>query len=218
MVTVSHIVGKIIKERPKLEEALSQGIVSFGNLAEKLKKDIEIELGKEVKHSAIVMALRRHSEKIDKFYREKSKSVDASEIIIKTRFCDITVIKSPSLISKLKEIYNLVHHEKGDMLNIIHASYEVGIIINERYRDKVLDILKKEKVVNIEDNLVLLTLRYPKEFLYTPGAIFTATRKLTWNDINIIELVSTLTELTFVINKKDVTRAYNALQELVENR
>ena len=36
-----------------------------------------------------------------------------------------------------------------------------------------------------------------------------------WEKINIFEIVSTMTELTFILSKKDSMKAYNALQELM---
>jgi aspartokinase len=54
--------------------------------------------------------------------------------------------------------------------------------------------------------------------MHTPGIISTATRKLNWENVNIYELISTLTELTFIVNKKDSAKGYSALQRLVGER
>ena len=64
MVTISHIVIKLVDERIYLHEAISKRIASFGSVAKRLKPDIEKELGREVEHTAIVTALRRYSDKI----------------------------------------------------------------------------------------------------------------------------------------------------------
>ena len=65
--------------------------------------------------------------------------------------------------------------------------------------------------------MVALTIIFDsKDFLNTPGVIFTAIRKIAWEQINIYEIISTMTELTFILGKKDSMKAYNALQELVK--
>ena len=64
MVTVSHIVKKIVSEQAFVEEGLANGIISVGNLAEQIQPKIERELNKKIKIPAIVMALRRYSDKI----------------------------------------------------------------------------------------------------------------------------------------------------------
>ena len=214
MVTISHIVGKLISSRPILHDTMEQGIVSFGNLAEQLVPEIEEELGKSVKQSAVVMALRRYSEKLEE-RTNRPKFDYNSEIIMKTNLCDISVRKSPALFNKLKNIYGIVNYERGDVMNVIHGNYEVSIISNMKHLDKIKSALKGEKILNVEKDLVSLSLSFSGDFLHTPGIISTATRKLNWENVNIFELVSTLTELTFIVSKKDSGKGYT-ITELQE--
>ncbi len=215
MVTISHIVQKLVDDKIFIQEPMSKGIVSYGPLAEQLKPEIEKELGKKVKTHAIVMALRRYTDAI----KEKHKEVNfdySSEIILKTDVCDIALLRSSSLLKKLKSLYDVVDFEKGDILNIIHGGHEVSVVTNDRYREKLLYILKGEKILNLEKNLVCLTLTYSKNYLYTPGVIYNVVRNLAWENINIFEIVSTNTELTFILHKKDAVKGYSVLEKLVE--
>ena len=215
MVTISHIVEKLINDRVFIQEPISKGIVSHGSLAKQLKPEIEEELGKEVKIHAIVMAIRRYADSLKEKYTEIVFDY-SSEIILKTDISDIEVLRSPSLLNKLKRLYDIVDFEKGDILNIIHGRHEVSVVTNERYRDKLLNILKGEKVLNFENNLVSLTLTFSKDFLHTPGVIFNVVRNIAWENINIFEIVSTNTELTIILNKKDAVKGYKVLEKLVE--
>ena len=216
MVTVSHIIKKIVGEQPFLEEALGRGIMSIANLSEEMQPKIEHELGKKVNIPAIVMALRRYSEEISD-HRSKAKKFDyAGEILMKTNICDFTAVKSPALLSKLKNIHNLVNFERGDTLNVILGNNEVSIIINEKYSKNLEKFLSGGKILNNEHGLVALSIVFTADdFLHTPGIIFNAVSKLAWNNINIYEIVSTMTELTFILNKKDSMKAYEILQEMV---
>jgi aspartokinase len=65
---------------------------------------------------------------------------------------------------------------------------------------------------------VTLTLTFTKDFLYTPGVLFNIIRNIAWDNINIFEIVSTYTELTFVIHKKDAMKGYNALEKIAEKQ
>ena len=81
---------------------------------------------------------------------------------------------------------------------------------------KLSNFLKGEKILNKEFDLVSLTIVFEgKNFLLTPGVIFTAIRKLPWEQINIFEIISTMTELSFILGKKDSMKAYNVLQDLI---
>jgi len=216
MVTVSHLVKKYVSENSFLLEAMSKELISHGNLAEQLKSGIEQELGKKVKESAIVMALRRYAEELKSFDKKIKKFSFKGEIIMRTNIIDFNVVKSSNLLNKIKNLYGLVNFDKGDTLNIILGSNEVSIVTNEKYKDKLSNFLKGEKILNKEFDLVALTIVFEgKNFLMTPGVIFTAIRKLAWEQINIFEIISTMTELSFILSKKDSMRAYNVLQELV---
>ena len=215
MVNVNHLVKKIVNERSILYEALAQNIVSFANLAEKIQPVVEKELGKKVKTPAIVMALRRYSEKIVSKERVQSSFKFNTELIMKTGLSDITLVKSPSLLVKLRKVYDLINFQKGETLNVIHGNYEITIVVSEKYTQKLLELLKEENVINVEKGLVSLAMVYSKDFFYTPGVLARVSRKLLWDNINVFENISTMTELIFIVSKKDALRAYNALQELV---
>ena len=217
MVTVAHLVKKHVRENTFLLEAMSREIISFANLAEKLKPEIEKELGKKVKEAAIVMALRRYSEELDSFDTKVTKKWQG-EIVMRTNVIDFNVVKSPSLLSKLKQLYAIVDYDRGDTFNVILGNNEISIITNEKYENKIQQFLKGEKLLSKKADLVAVTLIFfDKTFFNTPGFIFTAVRKLAWEHVNIYEVVSTMTELTFILSKKDSMKAYNVLQEVVGN-
>lgn len=214
MVTVSHVVSKIVDDNVFIQESMHKDIVSFASLAKQIQPDVEREMEKKVKKHAIEMALRRHSEKIKQKHKEISFDY-SSDIMMKTKICDISVLRSPTLLDRLKKLYDIVDFEK-DFLNIIQGSCEVSIVTNERYKDKFINHLKGEKILNTEIDLVSLTMTFSKDFLYTPGVIFNIIRNIAWDNINIFEVVSTNTELTFIIHKKDAMKGYTSLEKLIK--
>ena len=216
MVTVSHLVKHLIKDKPFLQEALANKLISYGNLAEQIIPKIEEELSKKVKHSAVVMALRRYSDELEKEHKSVSSFNYKSEIIMKTNICDVCVSRTPALMAKLKKLYEMVDFDKGDTLDVILGNFEVSIVTNEKYKEKFLKFLKGEKILTKESDLVALTMRFSDDFIHTPGVIFTTIRKLAWENINIFEIISTLSELTLILREKDSMKAYEALQSLVK--
>jgi len=215
-VTVSHLVKKIVGENSFLMEAMGKELISYGNLAEQLKQEIEKELGKKIKEPAIIMALRRYADDLRDFDKKTRRFRFEGEILMRTNIMDFNIVKSNSLLNKIKNLYGLIDFERGDVLNIILGNNEVSIITNEKYKEKLSNFLKGEKIINKEFDVVSLTLSFrSKDFIYTPGVVFTAVRNLAWNNINILEIVSTMTELTFILKKKDSIKAYNILSSLV---
>jgi len=217
MVTVSHIVQKLVSERIYLHEALSKGIASYGAVAKNLKPMIDKELGKDTKHSAIVTALRRYADKINTKFRDISFDTRQSEVNMKTHIIDINVVKTQDLLNKLYRFYDLMNFEGGDILHIIYGRTHVAIVTNERNKTKILNLLQNQKIKKIEEDLVALSFTVGKERIEKPGVLFQLTRNLAWEDINIIEIISIDVEVTFIINKKDANRAYNSLERLITN-
>jgi len=215
IVTVSHVVKKTINSRPLLQEALIEGIVNYVNLANKLQTEIQAELGEKIKISTIMMALRRYGEELQRKSIIKERFKMSHEIIMKTNLCDICILKTPSALDKIKQIHQIVDYEKGETLNVIQGNYEITIVISQKHLDSLNEILKSEKILNIQKNLVSLTISLSKDFLSTPGVLALATRKLSWNNINIFENISTMTELIFIVAQKDAVKAYNTFQEMI---
>ena len=215
MVTISHVVHKLVDERIYLHEAISKGIASYGSVAKKLKPEIEKELGKDVEHSAIVTALRRYKEKINHKFRDLQFNKTASEVNLKTHIIDINVQKTPELFDKLKRFYDVIDFQKGDILHVIYGRSHVAIVTNARYKNKILSLLQNQKIKKVEENCVALTFTVGKKRIEKPGVLFQITRSLAWENINIIEIISVDFEVTFIVEKKDAIKGYNALERLI---
>ncbi len=215
MVTVSHVAEKLINDKVYLQEAMNQGVISYNSLATKFKPEIEEELGREVKHSAVVMAIRRYEEKLKKSIGEPSFNYFV-ETIMKTNMCYIVLRETPSLLPKLFTLYHIIDFKKGSILNIIQGNHEVGVITNERYKKKLLDLLKMETVLIKAEKLVAISLMYSKDFTFTPGVVYNVSRFIAWENINIINILHTPTELSLVVNEDDAMKCYRTLQKLVK--
>jgi aspartokinase len=219
MSSISQVVRSLINSRPMVYEGMIEGVISHAALAENLQKDIEKEMGHNVKLPAIVMAIRRYNDTLIESSKIKKKDFKFnSEIIMKTGLADITIVKSPACLEKLKRLYPLVNYERGETLNVIHGNYEITVVISERYLSKVKEILSNEKILNVEKDLVSLSISFSSDFLHTPGILSKVIRKLAWEDINIYENISTMTEVIYIISNKDSVKAYKALQALVESK
>ncbi len=215
MVTVMQLVKDMVRKRPFIEEALARGIINYGSLADELKPEIEAILEKEVKHSAVMMALRRTAENIEKTKLAKVKFDKNTDITLKSNLFEITVQKTPTIFQQLQKLYQIVDFNQGDSLTITQGQHEVTIISNKKYRKRFEKVFEKEKVVKVIENLGSLSVMIPLDAIEQYGLFYIVTRELSWENINIIELVSTLREMTLILDQKDVTSAFDIMQRLV---
>ena len=215
MVTISHIVTKLINDNIYLQEAIGKGIASYGSVAKQLKPDIESELNKEVAHYAIVAAIRRYSEKMNYRFQDIKFDTNTSEVNLKTNVMDINVLRALSLFDKLKRVYDIIRFEKGDILHIIYGKNSVNIVTNERYKEHICEFLQGEQIMNISENLVSLSFTIDKSLVKRAGVLFQIVRNFAWEDINIIEVISIDLDITFIVDEKDAVRGYKALERLI---
>lgn len=215
MVTISHIVQDIINKHVFLQEAINHGIVSYNKLAEDIKPDIEKELGKKVKHNAIVMSLRRYAEKLEN-KKEKMSFNYFRETLLKTDICYIVIEEAETSLDRIKNLYNEIEFKLGGIFNVVQGNYEIGIVTNSRYKEKFLDLLKDENILRTVDDLVVISLTYSKDLSFTPGILYNVSRFIAWENINILNVLHTPKELSFVITKKDAMRCYNTLERMVK--
>jgi len=58
MTTISESVNEIVSRKPFLEETLATGLINLSSLAREIQPEVCEKLNKDVKHGAIVMALK----------------------------------------------------------------------------------------------------------------------------------------------------------------
>ena len=73
-----------------------------------------------------------------------------------------------------------------------------------------------ETVLIKDEKLVAISLMYSKDFTYTPGVVYNVSRFIAWENINIINILHTPTELSLVVNEDDAMKCYKTLQKLVK--
>ncbi len=214
--SISNCVKQIINRSPFINEMLIQDVISYSNLSKFIHSKVEQMYGKEVNLSAIVMAVRRYSDELKSDRELKGHEKINYEISMKTNIYDVNFVRSDAFVSKLSDLYNEVKPQKGDFLNISVGSHEISLSTSEKFKDKVETMVKGEEILHRNENMVALTISFTGDFLQTPGILYMATRKLAWENINLTEIVSTMNELTFVIDKEDSMKAFDVLQSFFD--
>lgn len=217
MANIAQLVSLMIQKRPFLEEALVSGIVNYAYLADTLQPEIEKELGKDVKRYAIIMALRRLTDDLkESFVSQAGFNLKDASISITSGIFEITVLKDAKSISRLSELYSMVNIQKGDFLTITQGTYEITILSNSKYGERIAKLFSKDQIVKTNDGLSSLTVRIPVDAAESVGLLYALTKALSWDNVNIVEFVSTLTEEIFIINEDDTSAAFNAIQGLIK--
>jgi aspartokinase len=215
MPTIAHLTRKIIEKKPFLEEALFEGIVNNAALAEKMMPELEKELKKKVKFSAVNLAIRRMAEGLETKPVINLKFNKDTDINLKSNIIEIVLYKNEKIPEYIKKIYNLMDFKKGDFLTITQGINEVMIITNEKYKQKIIDFIPNKIIKKKINNLSTLSVNIPESSLEGIGLFYVITKALNWENINIIDIVSTYTEITLIVKEDDASRSFDVLKKLV---
>lgn len=219
MVTVAQLVADTISKKPFLEEALVNGIINYAYLADLIMPEIEKGMRHRVNRYAIIMAIRRFSETLkESFVGQKLASLDGADITITSGIFELTAVKNAETINAVSRLYSLVDFSKGDFLTVTQGLYEITLLSNARYKGEMLGLFDKKDVKDVITGLSSLTVRMPKAAAEDVGLLYTLTKALSWENINIFEVVSTLSEEAFIISEGDAATAFAVIKKLIAGK
>lgn len=210
------VVEEIIKKSPFLEEALAEGIINLSSLSRQIKPEIDEQLHKDVQVGAIVMALKRLSPKFDPNLKIKVKKVinRLGDITVRSRITYYTFNNSDTIIEKQAELLKKLKGKKDIFFAFSQGVYETTVILSDSEQNDVDAIFKNESLVQATKGLSSITIKLPSENSDVSGIYYFILKKIAWEGINILDIISTTHEFTIIVNDENVDRAFSILKNL----
>ncbi len=218
MITVPEIVEKIIVGSPLLEEALYEGLINYSALARKIKPEVQKELMKNVQEGAILMAIRRLSKKIRPKTDVKKILQSNPDLIVRSNLIELVIANIDFSIENHKKLLALAEEQENTFMTITEGVFETTIIASRELLTEIQAILPKRKIIKELLDLSSITIRLPKENIYTPGLYYFFLKSLAWEGINVVEVVSTYTEFTIILEDCEVDRAFSVLKKSLSGK
>ncbi len=116
------------------------------------------------------------------------------------------------MVELLQEISDDV--DNGRVVQISQGTKAIVLICEETLA-KELEKKYPKHVIEHKKNLVAYTVMFPKKAVKTPGIISFISNKFSKNKINMLEIISSYTEVTFLIERKDLFKAMDILGEFI---
>lgn len=212
MITIGELVNQYLRNHPFIEQAIEEDLINYSSLARQIKPDIEKELMKRIEVSAVGMALRRAATHIKKRNRQNS-IIKAEELIVRSGIVEYTFEKSETISGTVATFLHATALEKKYFSVVTEGVFEVAVIMSAQYEERAKAIFKNETITSRQDNISAITLRLPTNNVIVPGVYYRFLQKLAWDNINIVDIVSTLTEFTILLSEEEVDRAFKLLKE-----
>ncbi len=216
MITISQGVEIVLNKKPFILDSLKYGILNFSSLAKFIKLDVEDLLKREIKEGAIIMAIRRFkdieevglSKKIDE---EINKFGD---IIVRSNLVDYTFKNSDTLLNSQQKLLEIIKGSSDYFYTVTQGVYETTFILSNHISEDIKELFKGEKLISSSTGLSSVTIKLPIGNTEQPGLYYYIFKKLAWDGINILEVVSTSNEFTILLKDQDIDRAFSVIKHL----
>jgi aspartokinase len=216
MVTISEAVNEIVSRKPFLEEALASGLINLSSLAREIQPEVSEKLNKEAKLGAIIMALKRLKPTINFQINLRVKRVinQLGDIIVRSKLIDYTYKNSDSLVKNQSLLFERISENKEVFYTVTQGVYETTFILSESVEPELKNIFSNEELIYKFNNLSSITIKLPEENTNVFGVYYHILKKLAYQGINILEIISTTHEFTVIVNDDDVDAAFSVLKKL----
>jgi hypothetical protein len=210
MNTLSGYVREILDESEVALSALLDGVLNLSAFAKKIQPEVARRARRDVSVGTIVVALCRYEVDVRKRGNLCPK-VRVETISTRTGLAEVTFAKTQANKSHLRALHEKTELLDADMLTITSGIREISLIVPMALVAAVRKVFRGESPTLVLENLASLTVRFPAKYLHTPNTTFALLRPLALNRINLVEVVSTYTELTIVVAERDLERSFVVL-------
>ena len=216
MKTIASVVEQYINTKPYLSTAMTQGIINLTSLARQIQPEIEETLQKPARSGAIVMALKRISDNLEFLSTHKIVKVlkGIGDITVRSNLVDFSFKISDTLLNAQAQFLN----EVNDNPNIFYTSSrgvtESNIIVSSNAAAQLENYFQSERLIEKTEDLSSISIKLPTENVTIPGIYYFIFQRLSWEGVNIYEVISTSNEFTIIVGEDQVNTAFKAIKEL----
>ena len=187
-----------LKHKPYLSESLAAGIINISALARQIQKEVEKLLGKPVNAGAIVMALNRLAPYLQVREQVQLNKLlnNMGDIILRSNLCDYTFKNSNTLMDCHIRVF------------------DTNLVVSKSMEGMVDEHFKEEQCIFKKNGLSSVTLKLPKGNILQPGFYYCIMKELSWEGINLTEVISSTNEFTVVVDNSLIDKTFVVLKNI----
>lgn len=216
MKTIASTVSEYVKTKPYLASALSDGIINLTSLARKIHPDIEALMNKPVNQGAIIMSLKRVSD--DARYTATKKIIkvlkNLGNITVRSALVDYGFLLSETLLLTQANLLKKIEFKKDVFYTSSRGVAESNIVVSQNIVPLVDELFQNEVCQSKVENLSSITIKLPTDNVKIPGIYYFLFQRLSWEGVNITEVISTSNEFTILMDEDQVDIAFKVIKDL----
>ena len=217
MKTIASTVSEYVKTKPYLASALSDGIINLTSLARKIHPDIVALMNKPVNQGAIIMSLKRVSD--DARYTATKKIIkvlkNLGDITVRSALVDYGFLLSETLLLTQANLLKKIEFKKDVFYTSSRGVAESNIVVSQNIVPLVDELFQNEVCQSKVENLSSITIKLPTDNVKIPGIYYFLFQRLSWEGVNITEVISTSNEFTILMDEDQVDIAFKVIKDLM---
>lgn len=217
MLSIANKVEQLVSDSPFLTEGMAAGLINLSELARQLRPQLESDLWKPVGQAAVVMALRRISERLPQadMSAQIALAPRMGELTTRADLAISTYLLSDSSSGCQRHLLALAEPYPGAFVTVTRGVHEMLVVCSRALIHIVEQAFGDERLLSRVENLTALTLRLNPETCQTPGVYHAVLKRLAWDKINVISMMCTFSELTIVLEQRQTGAAFSVLTQIV---
>ena len=209
MIKLGTVIEELITTNSLLNWGFHRGVLNLSQVARLIQPQVCARAKKQVQASAITMALSRLQQDKAPPSKRKLLNIELDNIAVNTGLCAANFPNTSDSHRGINSLYNKIY-KKGGFITITHGVQEIRLIL-ERTEIPALKDVVKVNPNNVHASLSSVAVSFKKNYLETPGFFFSIFQELYFQNINVIEIASTLNELIIYVDDSEVRTTFDTL-------
>lgn len=136
------------------------------------------------------------------------------DITVRSNLTDYSFKISDTLLDAQARFLEEVKNDPNIFYTSSRGVTESNIIVSSDLTAKIETYFKREILIEKTDNLSSISMKLPIENVTVPGIYYFIFQRLSWEGVNIFEVISTSNEFTILVGEDYVNVAFKAIKEL----
>lgn len=212
MIKIQPVVRDIVMSELEAYFALTNGYMNMSSYAYRIRDKVELLTKKPVSIASLVVTLSRLKKE---FKKEKPLIHDVviKNITTKLPISEIIYENNIEFIKDLESLHKKIQVSPDDLFTTTIGTTELDIICSSNIEKKILEHFRSKPMV-VNRNLAAIGVSFGNEVFGVPNVFFSLLAVTARARINIEELISTPTELTFIVAEKDFGKTVALFSDL----
>ena len=217
--SISEIVREEIETMPYVKAALELDLLNFSAFSRYLIPKVQNKFKKKVSREAVTVAIIRYqkSMKKHKISKKLRKGIADCNISMRSDVVDLTLERTPEIQETVENFNKKINWRRGGIMFIVQGRAEVEVILDRENYNKIKEIVPEDSTINEIKKLSLISVHQPNtDLTFVSGFYNFLLGNLAMNNINVLQIMSTLTELIIIVSHQQASKAYEILNTMIE--